>query len=140
MTVGSERNLIEMKAVVIITCIFLTTTKLADVVSTLRIIKESQQETNPIAQRMMGTIGVKKSVWAVFGIAIIIILAAGTAALLGPLGYQVAFVVIGIFISVVQAGVSFCNWTGRDNAVSRRVLRFMAFLVLCSAKAKPKCL
>jgi len=124
MTVGSASDLIKMKTQVIITTFLLITTKLADVVSTLRIIRKSRQETNPIGQRMMYYWGVQKSAWAVFGIALIIIIAAGTAALFGPLAYQVAFVVLGIFISIVQAGVALCNWTGRENRVSRFVLKF----------------
>jgi hypothetical protein len=117
-----------MKVLVTITIALLIVTKFLDVVSTAVRVRESHQETNPFAQNAMGSIGVSKTVWIVFGIALFIIVAAGTAAFLGPIGYQIAFVVVGIFISVVQAGVAACNWTGRDNAVSRRVLRFHGIL------------
>jgi hypothetical protein len=113
-----------MKVLVTITIALLIVTKFLDVVSTAVRVRESHQETNPFAQNAMGSIGVSKTVWIVFGIALVIIVAAGTAALLGPLGYQIAFVVIGIFISIMQAGVALCNWTGRHNWISGLVLRF----------------
>jgi len=113
-----------MKYLIIMTIVLLIVTKLMDVISTMTVVRKSHQETNPIARGLMGLMGVRKSAWMVFGFALLIITATGWMALSSTLVLQVAFVVVGIFISVVQAGVAACNWTGRDNAVSRNVRGF----------------
>jgi hypothetical protein len=113
-----------MNSLVVMTVLLLVITKLMDVVSTVKCTGSSHDETNPVAQRMMRSIGVQKSSWAVFGIALVIIAAAGTAALSGPTLYPVAFVTIGVLISIVQAAVAVCNWTGRGNPVSKMVFTF----------------
>jgi len=99
----------------------LVATKLCDVASTVQRIGHPHAETNPIARRMMIGVGTTKAIWLVFVLALIIIGVAGGAALMGNTMMQALFIIVGVIISIVQGAVARCNWTGRDNAITRRV-------------------
>ena len=99
----------------------LVATKLCDVASTLRRLEDAQSETNPIARPMMLRLGTTKAVWLVFLLALVIIAIASAAALQGGPVMQVLFIVVGTAIAIVQGAVALCNWTGRDNFITRRV-------------------
>ncbi len=96
-------------------------TKLLDVLSTLRRIRYASNETNPFARKLMYRWGPKATVWFVFVLAVIIIGVAGYLAyLMGPI-FQIAFILVGIFISLVQFAVAAANWSGKDNLITRQV-------------------
>jgi hypothetical protein len=100
---------------------FLVLTKLCDVVSTLQRLEHPHGETNPIIRPTMLRVGRTKAVWVVFVLALIIISLAGWAAINGGNITQALFIVAGVAISIVQGSVAYCNWTGRDNVITRRV-------------------
>jgi hypothetical protein len=100
---------------------FLVLTKLCDVASTLQRLEHPREETNPIARQTMLRVGTTKAVWVVFVLALIIIGLAGWAAINGGNIMQALFIVAGVAISIVQGAAANCNWTGRDNAITRRV-------------------
>jgi hypothetical protein len=99
----------------------LVLTKLCDVTSTLQRLQNPHGETNPIVQQTMLRVGTTKAVWVVFVLALVIIGLAGWAAINGGSVIQAIFIVVGVMISIVQGAVAHCNWTGRDNAITRRV-------------------
>jgi len=101
--------------------VLLVLTKLCDVASTLQRVKHPHGETNPIARKTMLRIGKTKAVWVVFVLALIIIGLAGWAAISGGKILQTLFIIVGIAISIVQGSVAHCNWTGRDNVITRQV-------------------
>ena len=96
-------------------------TKICDVVSTIQRISHPHGETNPIAQRMMLRFGMIRATWGVFVLSLIIIGVAGLAALTGSFMMQLLFIAAGVVISFVQGSVAHCNWTGRENGVTRWV-------------------
>jgi predicted membrane chloride channel (bestrophin family) len=70
---------------------------------------------------MMIRVGTTKAVWVVFVLALIIIGLAGWAAIIGSSIMQALFILAGIAISIVQGSVAYCNWTGRDNVITKQV-------------------
>ena len=99
----------------------LVVTKVCDVVSTSQRIVHPHGETNPIARHMMIRVGTTKAVWVVFVLALIIIGLAGWAAIIGSIIMQALFILAGVAISIVQGSVAYCNWTGRDNVITKQV-------------------
>lgn len=99
----------------------LVVTKLCDVASTAQKIGHSSAETNPIARRMMMRVGTTRAIWIVFVLALIIIGIAGAAAVAGGNLMKSLFVVVGVSISIIQGAVAHCNWSGHDNAITKRV-------------------
>jgi hypothetical protein len=109
-----------------IACVYFVTallvlTKLGDVATTLHRIEHADRETNPFARHMMIRIGTEKAVWIVLLLALVIIGVCAVAALNGGLVMQSLFIVAGAAISVVQAAVAHCNWTGKDNLITRQI-------------------
>ena len=103
-------------------------TKLLDVLSTLRRIRFASNETNPFARKLMYQWGPQTTVWIVFGIALVIIGVAGFLAyLMGPV-FQIAFIVLGFFISVVQFAVAAANRSDKDNLITRQVRKFYGII------------
>ena len=96
-------------------------TKLCDVASTLQRLRHPHGETNPLARQTMLRVGTTKAVWIVFVLALIIIILAGWAAIKGGNIMQALFIVAGVVISIVQGSVAHCNWTRRENVITRRV-------------------
>ena len=116
-----------------IVCVYLVIallvlTKLFDVASTLQRLEHPDAETNPIARQTMIRFGTTKAVLIVFVLAIIIIILAGWAAVNGGKIMQALFTVTGVAISIVQGSVAHCNWTGKDNFITRRVRTLHSFL------------
>lgn len=112
----------------IVVAVLLLITKLADAVTTMHCLNSSAQETNPFARHIMGRIGSGKAVWFIFALAAVIIVASLAVALhSGPL-MQAAFIAVGFPIAIVQAAVAHCNWTGRNNRITRQIFRFHAAL------------
>lgn len=99
----------------------LVVTKACDVVSTSQRIVHPHGETNPIARHMMIRVGTTKAVWVVFVLALIIIGLAGWAAIIGSSIMQALFILAGIAISIAQGSVAYCNWTGRDNVITKQI-------------------
>jgi hypothetical protein len=106
---------------VYIVAALLVLTKLADVISTLARIRHADAENNPVARRMMHRIGTEKAIWLVMFIALVIIIITAATALRGGLYTKVLFTLAGLVISLIQFAVAHCNWTGRDNLITRRV-------------------
>jgi len=116
-----------------IVCVYLVVallvlTKLCDVASTLQKLEHPHGETNPIARKTMLRIGTIKAAWAFLALALIIISLAGWAAINGGNTIQVLFIVAGVAISIVQVSAAHCNWTGRDNVITRQVRILHSFL------------
>jgi hypothetical protein len=99
----------------------LIVTKLCDVASTARRIGHSGAETNPIARLMMMRIGTTRAIWIIFVLAMIIIGVAGVAAVAGGNLMKSLFIAVGLAISIIQGAVAHYNWSGHDNAITRRV-------------------
>ena len=113
---------------VLIVIILLVISKLVDVLSTLARIRSVNVESNPIARGLMKKIGIKKSVWLIFLISLTIILITGSVALSFGIIYQVFFVLLGLFISVVQFSVAHSNLSGKGNLITRYLLQFHDFI------------
>lgn len=117
-----------MTTVVFIVIGFLIITKLLDVLSTLRLLRDPMMETNPIARRLMLRFGMKGTVWLIFIVAIILVATSGVIALYEGVVYQVAFILVGIFISVIQFAVAYTNWTGADTFITRTIRKLHSSL------------
>jgi len=113
---------------VLIVINLLVISKLVDVLSTLARIRSVNVESNPLARGLMKKMGIKKSVWLIFLISLTIILITGSAALSHGIPFQVFFVLLGLFVSVVQFSVAHSNWSGKGNLITRYLMRFHDFI------------
>ena len=100
---------------------FLVVTKFCDVASTTQRIDHPVAETNPLARRMMMRVGTTRAIWIVFVLAMIIIGVAGGAAVAGGNLMKFLFIIVGVAISIIQGAVAHCNWSGHENAITKRV-------------------
>jgi len=116
---------ISMHWLILLTAGCLIVTKLADVLSTLRHIRDTQHESNPYARRIMQRIGQTPAVWLVFGLSLIIIGVATYVALSSHWLIQIAFIILGVFVSYVQAAVAHSNATQRDNTITRAIRQML---------------
>ena len=101
--------------------ILLVSTKILDVLTTLFRINNAHDENNPFAQRLMNILGIHKTIFIVFIIAMMIIAATTYEALTTKSYFQIVFVIIGIFISIVQGAVAHSNWYGVENIVTKQI-------------------
>lgn len=111
--------------IILITAGCLIITKLADVISTLRHIRGTHHESNPFARRIMQRIGITPAVWMVFGLSLIIIGVTTYVALASHWLIQIAFIMLGVFVSYVQAAVAHSNATQRDNTITRTIRQML---------------
>ena len=100
---------------------FLVVTKFCDVASTTQRIDHPVAETNPLARRMMMRVGTTRAIWVVFVLSLIIIGVAGGAAVAGGNLMKFLFIIVGVAISIIQGAVAHCNWSGHENAITKRV-------------------
>lgn len=117
-----------MVSLVWVVLTLLVATKVCDFLSTWFRIRHPGEETNPVARRAMVGLGTRPALWLVLVISLVVIGVAGRAALAGGSLALLAFVVLGLAISLVQGAVAMANWTGRDNPVTRRVHSLHAWL------------
>ena len=110
-----------MRLLVAFAALTLVLTKLLDVLSTLHRIKDVQEETNPLARGLMSRVGPRKAIWAVFLLAIGIIVVSTVIALRGGLVMQILFFIVAILISLIQGAVALSNWLGKDNFITKYV-------------------
>ena len=99
----------------------LLVTKLMDVLSTIQRVTSASQETNPIARTFMNIFGTKRAIWLVFTISLITIAISCLSVISLGLYAQIAFIVLGCFISIVQTCFADSNWRGKDNFITKYV-------------------
>jgi hypothetical protein len=112
----------------IIVAILLVSTKLMDVISTLKRITPTNPELNPLARWLMSKVGVRPAIWLVFALVVIIIGVATWIAFDVDGLFQIVFIVGGTVVSIVQAAVAYANWTQRPNFITRKVLTWFDVL------------
>jgi len=120
-----QKNECFMNILVFIIASLIIITKLLDVMSTLYRIHHSSQETNPIAGRLMEKYGVKRVSWAVFFLVVLIVILSSFIVWISPfktLALNI-FILLGLFVSIVQSAVAYANYKGRNNLVTRIVRR-----------------
>jgi hypothetical protein len=133
-----------MSALQIAVCVVsfaLVATKLLDCWSTADHLENPSEETNPLARRAMVRFGPRFTIWGIFSLVVVIVVVVGGSAygtatdllaethphpvkLLAVWGY----VVLGLFISTVQAAVAQTNRSGLLNPVSLLVLHVTGWL------------
>ena len=112
-----------MEYAMVLTAAALIITKVADILTTWFRITSWRHEANPIAQVGMRRIGVGGTCLVVMALSVIIVLVAYQLALWqGPV-WQFLFTIVGLGISVVQLSVACANATGRQNDLTRSLLK-----------------
>lgn len=100
-------------------------TKYFDCITTQRKIKGIGMEMNPIARVMMQRIGIKGTIWLIFGITIITTILCQlwiqlkTESILWDYGY----ILTGIITATVQAATARNNHKGRSNIITLLILK-----------------
>lgn len=102
------------------TAFLIVFSKILDGHSTAQLIQSNSQEKNVYARKLMDKIGVHGTIYLFVGITIVI-----TAICLfyvlhlfpAPI-FQWSFVILGLFISVIQFAVTRANYMGRHNIIT----------------------
>jgi hypothetical protein len=102
--------------------IFVVLTKLFDVLSTLKRIRHFSGETNPFVNRMMRIFGIRLTVWFVFGLVVAIMIYSLWVTFDTSLDFQIIYLVLCIFITVIQGAVAYSNWYGKLNPITNGVI------------------
>lgn len=120
-------------------------TKYFDCITTQRKIKGIGMEMNPIARVMMQRIGIKETIWLIFGITIITTILCQlwiqlkTESILWDYGY----ILTGIITATVQAATALNNHKGRPNIVTKQLFRLISkrefVIILILAFVLPSC-
>lgn len=113
-----------MTIIIYIISALIIISKFLDCYTTSSQITSVNQESNPIARKVMKRIGVYTTIWAIFGLAIIIV--AISIWLLfsfyDSVFYKIIFIAIGLFVVMLQFAVAHTNKTKRLNIVTKFLL------------------
>jgi hypothetical protein len=112
-----ELILIAVAALIVITKFF-------DCYTTRRFIVTPYGEKNPIARKLMLTLGIKNVIWGTFLLTILIT----SISYYGSIYYEsflydTGFIIIGILVSAIQAAVVHTNYTGKINLITKILLK-----------------
>lgn len=105
-------------------------TKLADVLTTLRFIRRGgiSLERNRMVNKLMLKYGFQKTIWAIFAVVVLFVgIAIIEVYLNNTYWTKLVFIIIGIFVSIVQLSVAYYNLTGKFNCVVKIVSRFKIY-------------
>jgi cytochrome b subunit of formate dehydrogenase len=111
---------------VVITAFMLLVKKYLDCDSTAKKIHSISNEQNPIARYFMNKFGIKTTIWLFYAVTVLIVLIS-VIALYNEYNntfFKVSFIIMGLFISLVQFSVAQTNRTGRVNSITRKLLNF----------------
>jgi hypothetical protein len=103
-------------------------TKFFDCITTQRNIRGIGMEMNPIARVMMQRIGIKGTIWLIFGITIIITILCQlwiqfkTESILWEYGY----ILMGILTAIVQGATALNNHFRRANMITKILFRVLS--------------
>ena len=114
-----------LNILILFVIIFLILSKLLDCISTSKNINDYNEETNPLTKTIMRLLGINKSIYFVFIIALLIILICGIFSYnTNIILYKLCFILLGIFISIIQFSVSYANFKGRNNIIINNIYKF----------------
>lgn len=98
-------------------------TKAADCVSTQLYVRNAHTETNPVGKALMHKLGFTTAIWTIFSFVVVWVAAQAAAVLSGSWVVSAWFVLLSLWVSVMQLAVAWTNSTGRWNVLTRWVLR-----------------
>ena len=103
-------------------------TKYFDCITTQRKIRGIGMEMNPIARVMMQRIGIKGTIWLIFGITIITTILCQlwiqlkSESILWDYGY----ILTGTFTAIVQGATALNNHQGKANMITKQLFRVLS--------------
>ena len=111
-----------------ITSLMVILTKWFDCTTTLKHIHGVAMESNPIARALMYRFGVKGTVWFAFVVSIIVTVLSQLYVKVWTLHHlwDVAYIVLGLFIALIQGATALNNHQGRPNFITNILLRVVA--------------
>jgi 4-hydroxybenzoate polyprenyltransferase len=104
-----------------LTSILILLSKYLDCHTTTVGIQHAEQELNPIARRLMLRFGIKTTIWAVFGLAVIFTAISLYLLLVyyNTTWAKLLYCVMGLFVAYSQFAVAHSNKTGRLNLFTK---------------------
>lgn len=109
--------------------LLLFVSKFFDCYTTVKYMKSVTHERNRLARWMMQRVGVQWTVWTVFLLSVVVVL----ASLWLVENYyndrysQWFYILLALFISYIQFAIAHSNATGRLNVVTRRLMKRKLF-------------
>lgn len=115
----------------LIVMVFLILTKLYDCLTTIKGIERMgcNCESNPFARYLMNIVGMRTTVWLIFLLVVLIAVFAEAISLFIGKVALFLYIILGIFVSIVQYGVAHKNSTGKDNSISKMVYKIYSFRI-----------
>ena len=111
---------------IFLVCLLILVSKYLDCLTTSSNITNLNQEKNPIARKIMYRLGIKNTIWGIFVLTVIIVIL--SVLLLfnyyNTTFYKVAFVIIGLIVSIIQFAVAHTNKTYRLNFLTKYLIKF----------------
>lgn len=113
-----------MTTIVYIISAFIIISKFLDCYTTSSQITAITQEKNPIASKIMERIGIQTTIWGFFGLSALIVSISvwSIFRFYDTLLYKSLYVILGLFISLIQFAVAHTNQTKRLNRITRFLL------------------
>lgn len=114
-----------MNISIYITSFLILFSKYLDCYTTSSQITYLSQERNPIARKMMERYGIHTTIWAIFGLAIIIVSLSVWLlfAFYNTTLYKILFILLGTFLALIQFAVAHTNKTKRLNFFTKILLK-----------------
>ncbi len=115
----------------LIVMVLLILTKLYDCLTTIKGIerKGCNCESNPFARILMDKIGIKATVWLIFLLVVLIAVFAEAISLFIGKVALFLYIIVGLFVSIVQYGVAHKNLTEKENLISKMVFKLYSFRI-----------
>lgn len=116
-----------MTALIYIISALIITSKFLDCYTTTSQITSISQERNPIARKIMKTLGIHTTIWAIFVLSIVIV---GISIWLlfsfyNTTFYKILYIAFGLLITLAHCAVAHTNKTKRLNVFTRFLLTKM---------------
>ncbi len=97
--------------------------KFLDCYTTSIQIRSIAQKKNPIAVKIMQKLGIQSTIWLIFILSILIVLISQSLLIFyfDSTIYKITYILLGLFISLVQFAVSHTNSTKRLNYITNSI-------------------
>ncbi len=115
-----------MEIFIYIISLLIILSKYLDCYTTSSQITSITQEKNPLARKFMRQFGVHTTIWAIFGLTIIIVVLSVwlISVYYNTTTHKVIFIFLGMMVSIAQFAVAHTNKTKQLNFITKLILKF----------------
>ena len=110
------------------TSLMVIITKWFDCTTTLKHIHGVAMESNPITRALMCRLGIRRTVWFAFAVAVLVTVLSQLYVQLWTVhpAWDLAYVFTGLFTAVIQGATALNNYQGRPNFITDILLKVVS--------------